>query len=383
MLAETVLPDIPDINVMVFSLGTDYCISDLNSEVETRTGLTRDTLLGCHIEEFQHADQNRIEVGKPLLLRINNFEFTLLHKDGTLILLEASAIREVDSGGKHHTLTIVAYDITARATLLKEHNAVVREHEHTKSELQNFAHLAAEDLGEPLQQIASLFDVLRDDLCGTSELEINMFEQAKSHALFMHEKLKGLMELSLIDVSQEAYRIIDLMKVVNQVLEKHSEKLSVQQLEIIFDSLEDSICIFSSDLSKIFDELFDNSIKYSNPEVPLQISIWSEVVDGGDSLELYLRDNGLGMPPLSQIDPRLPFVRLHRNSGNNGLGIGLTRCSRLVRKFSGELSIDSELGKGTTVKIKLKRMRVRERNNISDVGADQRLRRLNLQDRSL
>ena len=84
----------------------------------------------------------------------------------------------------------------------------------SKSELLNFAHLAAKDLGESLQKINPLFDALRDDFCGTSELEINMLKQANSLSILMHKKLKGLIELALIDISQEASRTIALKRVL-------------------------------------------------------------------------------------------------------------------------------------------------------------------------
>ena len=346
--------DLPDINVMVLMLGPDYRISDVNPEVLVRTGLTRDELLGCHLETFESADHLRKSINQPLLQRIRNFEFTLPDTDGARINLEASAVRSLDENGNHESLKIVAYDISPRTTLLKEHNEIVRELEHTKSELQNFAHLAAEDLGGPLKEIASLFEVLRHDLCGSDELEINMFEQARTHTLYMHEKIRGLMELSLIDISPEEYQLVNLKETVQHLKDKYADRMSEGKGEFEIGALEETIHVCSADLGLILEELVDNSIKFSNPDVPLKLSVWSEFAEDESRIELFLRDNGLGMPPLSQIDPRLPFVRLHQNSGKNGLGIGLTRCSRLVRKFPGELSIESSLGHGTTVKLALK-----------------------------
>ena len=69
------------------------------------------------------------------------------------------------------------------------------------------------------------------------------------------------------------------------------------------------------------------------------------------SVEIRIRDEGIGIPPekLSQIKD--PFFTTKRNSGGTGLGLSIS--STIVKDHLGTLSFSSELGKGTTALINL------------------------------
>jgi two-component system phosphate regulon sensor histidine kinase PhoR len=97
--------------------------------------------------------------------------------------------------------------------------------------------------------------------------------------------------------------------------------------------------------------LLENAVAYSNP--PRRIAISASRRDGG--LELRVADNGIGIPPadLPHLFERFYRVDKGRSRGGGGTGLGLSIVKEMVQAHNGTVSVESELGKGTTVILRL------------------------------
>lgn len=84
------------------------------------------------------------------------------------------------------------------------------------------------------------------------------------------------------------------------------------------------------------------------------IELFGKAEDGGYAL--YVRDHGSGMKKeeLSKITEPFYMIDKSRSRAQNGAGLGLALCQRIAELHSTTLEYDSELGKGTTVRILLK-----------------------------
>jgi len=103
-------------------------------------------------------------------------------------------------------------------------------------------------------------------------------------------------------------------------------------------------------LVQLFQNLVGNAIKYRNPGVP-QIHV-SSAKDGGKNDEarwiFSMRDNGLGIE--SKYFKKIfgMFQRLHKREEYAGTGIGLAICKKIVERHGGSISVESQLGQGST-----------------------------------
>lgn len=90
------------------------------------------------------------------------------------------------------------------------------------------------------------------------------------------------------------------------------------------------------------------------------IELFGKVEDGGYAL--YVRDHGRGMPSeeLSRITEPFYMIDKSRSRAQNGAGLGLALCQRIAELHGTRLEYESELGKGTTVRILLKGGEARE-----------------------
>lgn len=74
------------------------------------------------------------------------------------------------------------------------------------------------------------------------------------------------------------------------------------------------------------------------------------------NFDVVIKDQGCGMSPESKSKLFLNFNKLEENASmnKNGVGLGLSICKNLIEQMGGTVSVESELGLGTTFTINFK-----------------------------
>lgn len=103
--------------------------------------------------------------------------------------------------------------------------------------------------------------------------------------------------------------------------------------------------------TQIFQNLIDNAVKF-NTSLCKQVEIgWQQARNG--HLELFVRDNGIGIDPRYQEQIFHPFERLHTREQYPGHGIGLTLAVKAANKLHERIRVESAPEKGSTFVIAL------------------------------
>lgn len=96
--------------------------------------------------------------------------------------------------------------------------------------------------------------------------------------------------------------------------------------------------------------LIGNAIRATPTGGRVSTTVTSVVVDGDEQLELTVEDNGAGIPP-DQLDR--VFERFHKGPDSTGTGLGLTISRNLAEAHGGRITVESTVGIGTTVTVRL------------------------------
>ena len=102
----------------------------------------------------------------------------------------------------------------------------------------------------------------------------------------------------------------------------------------------------------ILEKLIENSLEYRTSAPPrIHVGYQSSAGFG----RFYVRDNGIGIEPryFSKIFPI--FKRLHSYSAHPGSGVGLAICEKIVKRYGGEIWVESAAGNGSDVLVHLAR----------------------------
>ncbi len=104
-------------------------------------------------------------------------------------------------------------------------------------------------------------------------------------------------------------------------------------------------------LRRALDNVLENAAKYS--EAPASVELTARA--GGAALELEVRDKGIGMDPADLARLFTPFFRSDRSRarGTGGVGLGLVLARRIVEAHGGTVSVESEPGRGTAVRLRV------------------------------
>ena len=99
-------------------------------------------------------------------------------------------------------------------------------------------------------------------------------------------------------------------------------------------------------LEQVFANLIGNAIKYRRPDVPLEVGISAERMNG--MVEFAVQDNGIGIEAEYFDRIFVMFQRLHTNDEYAGTGIGLAVVKKIVERHGGTIRVESTPGAGST-----------------------------------
>lgn len=149
------------------------------------------------------------------------------------------------------------------------------------------------------------------------------------------------------DVEKEE---IDVNSTLREVIDFLAREAQYNQIRIEFD-LEDNVKKVFSDrgqLQQVFLNIVNNAIDAIGSNGKIMLS--SRQIDG-DTLQVKISDDGPGMSEEVKQHIFDPFFTTKKTG--KGTGLGLSICYGLVKKLGGNITVESELNKGTTFKITL------------------------------
>jgi signal transduction histidine kinase len=106
-------------------------------------------------------------------------------------------------------------------------------------------------------------------------------------------------------------------------------------------------------LKQILQNLISNGVKF-NERNPKRIEIGWQAAPG-DTIDIFVCDNGIGIEPQYREQIFRIFQRLHTDRAYEGTGIGLAIVQKAVNKLGGTVRLESEPGKGSTFTLRLPR----------------------------
>jgi signal transduction histidine kinase len=243
-------------------------------------------------------------------------------------------------------------------------------------EIQRFAYIVTHDLRAPLVNIMGFTSELERSLGSiqghvqkTSETgEDGATNEARTAALqdlpeaigFIRSstrKMDGLIN-AILKLSREGRRVLKPEPIELESLLKTTAGNVQHQIieaggEVAIDASVPTLISDRMALEQIFGNLFDNAIKYRAPNRPLQIKVRGRE-ERGQRVVIDVEDNGRG---IAKQDHERVFD-LFRRSGSQdkpGEGIGLAHVRTMIRNLGGEITLNSELERGTTMRVSLPR----------------------------
>jgi PAS domain S-box-containing protein len=254
---------------------------------------------------------------------------------------------ERDGQGSPIRMVGTIKDITEQHRAEQDLRKKAAELERSNTELEQFAYVASHDLREPLRMVSSFVELL------ARRYSDKLDDDAREFIAFAKEGVSRMDHLifDLLEFSRIGRITRPMMPTpLELVLEGALRALAVQIQEagadvVLTPSALPTVQGDREELTRLFQNLIGNALKYRSPERKPIISIAAERV--GREWIVTIADNGIGIE--SQYWERifLIFQRLHRRGEFEGTGIGLAVCKKVAEHHGGRIWVNSVPGEGS------------------------------------
>ncbi len=237
----------------------------------------------------------------------------------------------------------------ANIALQKREDEKISEEEDMEDFLVNISH----ELRTPVNVINGMSTLL---LKSSDEEEVESIRDAGMRLSYQIEDIQDYTEIKRKDVrvEEEKYMITSL---INDVISGYNIQEKQSKLDFVIDLDPAVPNLMKGDikkLHKILRHLVSNALKFTKKGgVYLRVNAIKR--DYGVNLNLEVTDTGIGMTRKEILNSSKGLYQANkkRNRSTGGIGLGLNIVYGFVHKMNGFVQIDSEKGKGTTVRISI------------------------------
>jgi NtrC-family two-component system sensor histidine kinase KinB len=318
----------------IFVTGWDGKIHEANRQAALISGHPSGRLQGMSIDKLHEVTRGDKDVSSEKLKagETLSYEAILKNNSGRAIPIQVQVRKVVFE--EEELLQWLMRDITERKDL-----DTLRE---------DLTSMIYHDLRSPLANIVSSLDVL-SALCtgeGTETLQ-SVVNIARRSTDRIQRLVSSLLDISRLEsgqtiVSQQPaspIRLVeDAIDAVHPMIDSRHQVLTNLVPEKISPLWVDVDMI-----RRVLINLLENASKFTPPEGKIEIGAKKE----GDWIQLWVQDNGPGIPYSDQERIFHKFTRLTGESSPNGLGVGLAFCRLAVEGHGGKIRVESQTGQGS------------------------------------
>ena len=293
----------------------------------------------CVLLDYSLPGQNGIDVLKRIRALYPFLPVVMLTGHGN----ELVAVQSMKDGAQDY---IVKSDITSE-TLERvvrtsiAHCQLEKRVDEQRAALELFSHALAHDLKEPVRTIRSFVELMAIDQGSPEKMET--YYQFVANAatrmamiidtVFLYTKLDG--------PRSNKSPHCNMSDVLGAVGDNLALLFREHHVTVITDTMPDVVA-HPAQMIQLLQNLFVNAVRHCPSPVTIHLGV---VAEGGDWL-FSVADNGPGIEAEYLENIFTPFRRL--NSNEDGAGMGLAICRKIVELSGGRMWCESQVGKGAT-----------------------------------
>jgi signal transduction histidine kinase len=258
----------------------------------------------------------------------------------------------------------LAEDVGARAALAVDNALLYEEARRANQTKADFLAVVSHDLRTPLNAIMGYAELMGmgipEPLPEAARERLQRIRTAAGHLLYLLDELLGFarLEAGREEVHPEDVDVREVVREMAAVVEPlaHSAHLA---FEVDVPAAAVMVRTDPDKLRQILVNLGGNAVKYT-PRGEVRVA----VREAAKRVVIRVSDTGIGIAPEHLDDIFEPFwqVNAGQRSANGGTGLGLSVVRGLVRLIGGEVSVESEPGKGSVFTVVLRGVRSSSRN---------------------
>ncbi len=304
--------------------------------------------VGRLLQAFQRAiiEQNDYEM-----------EFRITRPDGEVRYIRCEGRCEHDSNDEVVALFGIMQDVTEHTineqNLTEAKEAAERAYAAKSQFLANMSH----ELRTPLNAIIGFSEMMQRQLLGPigSERYLDYIGGIRESGEHLLDLISDILDMSKIEAGKYELDLeeLNIAKIVRLAVHMMEGRATEGKITISIDMPSEDVQVVADRraLMQVFLNLLSNAVKFTEPGGAVRV----ECIERDDYISIRVHDTGIGIPANQLKNITRPFEQAasHYTRKHEGTGLGLAITKELVELHAGSLHIDSTVGVGTTVTIRL------------------------------
>ena len=231
-------------------------------------------------------------------------------------------------------------------TIKEQHDAILS----NANMRQEFTANVSHELKTPLAAISGYSELIENGMASGSDV-VRFAAGIHQSANRLLTLINDIIQLSELDVmkEEEPFEEVNLYELARDSVEMLQIRAEERDVILI---MEGNPCLIQGNkqmIEELIYNLCDNAICYNNIGGSVRVSVGSEA----DKVILRVQDTGIGIPKESQerIFERFYRVDKSRSKSTGGTGLGLAIVKHIVAVHGAQISLVSEVGKGTDITV--------------------------------
>lgn len=323
---------------------------------------TREELLGLEFTIFLPPDEHIIsrklhaafiERGKH-----GSREIQILRKDGSMAdILATTAVLELSQ--KRRFMVSTLRDITERKNMIRSLRRAKEDADGANKAKSAFLANMSHELRTPLNAIIGFSELMKNQTfgpVGNAKYE-EYLEDIHFSARHLLEIINDVLDMSKIEAGKVDLieTEVDLTDVLSSVMRILNDRAEAALVNLDFQVADDVPHVRADQrlLRQILINLVANSVKFSQPGQTVKVEAF---MLPDQHLRISVADEGMGIPPDKIRHVLEPFGQINdpsKYSSAQGTGLGLPLAKAMVELHGGKMTLESEVGRGTTVMLDL------------------------------
>lgn len=308
-----------------------------------------------HIDEFIRVTQvlhGEMSTWKEISRAVTSFEEReplegqMVRPDNSVI---DYAVTPLPDGGTLLTFVDVTDSKRYERALIDRNEALV-----TADKLKNqfIGHISYE-LRTPLTNIIGFSELLANPIFGVlTPRQREYLDDIAFSSKTLLAIIDDILDLSAIDAGGLELKLakVDVAAVIDQAINGVRERAARARLTLDIAVADDAVTFMADEqrVRQVLYNLLSNAVGFSKPEGVVHLSCWSE----GGTMVFSVEDEGVGIPKEQQERIFERFESRSQGGKHRGAGLGLSVVKSLVDLHGGDMTLESEPGKGTKVTVR-------------------------------
>lgn len=239
-------------------------------------------------------------------------------------------------------------DITQKKILEDQREELVQSLAKSNQELEDYAAIVSHDLKSPLRSIHSLLSWIKEDndkiFSEETHQYFSMIENKVEKMDYLIDGILTYAKIDKIDVSKEKVNINEIVKNIIDIIH------IPENINVIVKKQLPQVRADRFRMQQLFQNLISNAVNYiDKPQGKVEI----DFKENKREYIFSIKDNGPGIAKENQENIFKIFQSF--TSSDKSTGLGLSIVKKIIEKYNGKIWMESELQKGTTFFIQLKK----------------------------